>query len=125
MLSNMNAKELKAFNDAEEIGNLRRMPAFNKIMAVLDAAVDAATTTIKTNHDPRLDTPLRIALQEREAMRTFIHQYIDAVVAQRRDTVRDLLISLGIDIETAERNMDMSLTFLTQHMEATNGKAQL
>lgn len=111
----LTAKELSVINEAEELAELRQRPAFKRIHAVLQSVADAARTEMEQNGDPRWDGILVRAYRERKRVVDFLMQYMDAVIANRRSTVIELLKSMGVSEEAALRNQDMSLSFLTEH----------
>lgn len=123
----LTAKELSVLNEAEELAEMRQRPAFQRIATVLQSVADAARTEMEQNGDPRWDGILVRAYRERKRVVDFLQQYIDAVIANRRSTVIELLKSMGVPEDVAERNQDMSLSFLMQQggpleqAENTNG----
>jgi hypothetical protein len=110
--------EIQIFHDAERLGALKKLPEFNRILVVMQQVVDAARADLENNRQPYLVQELTIRWQERKYFHDFITRYIDGVIAKRRQTVRDLFESAGLDEDVIQRNLDASLDFLRPFMEA-------
>lgn len=107
------AEELAEITRAERIGKLRSLPEFNRILMVMEAAVDAALRELEMNDVPRLDAIYKLRWRERKFMLDSINSYIDTVAAQRKDTVMELLREMGItDPDLLEKNADMTFAQL-------------
>lgn len=113
--------ELQLFHESERIGALRKQPEFNRILMVMQQAVDAAQEAMERNRQPYLVHELTLRWQERKTMLDFINLYIDNVVAKRRQNIRELFESLGIDPELIDRNLDSSIDFLRTALRGKNG----
>lgn len=118
--------DLGLLNTAEEMLQLSQTPAFRKFLAVMQQAVDAAHNELTANQDPRFDAHLARVYRERRQVLDFANQYMAAVIAKRRDTIKELLRNMNIPESMVERNQDISLNFLNTHFnpEARNETAQ-
>lgn len=105
--------DLAVFHEAERIGGLRSSPEFNKILLVHKSLVEVALKALEDNRQPYLTAELTLRWQERKFVYDYINQYIDSVIAKRRDKVRELFEAAGLDAETIDRNLDASLDFLS------------
>lgn len=115
-------EELKLISEAKELADLRRLPVFNRLMLVVQQAVDAARDDLLYNVDPRMKDRLVAEYCARNRMKDFINHYIDAVASNRRETVKELFRAIGISEDLIEHNLDASLDFLMPQTEAQNGR---
>lgn len=112
MTSPLSHEEIQKLAEAKELGDLRNMPAFNKVMSVLKAAVEIARDDVLYNPDPRMRDTLVAEYRARNRMVNIVNEYIEAVVNKRRDVVSELLRSIGVNEDVIANNLDSSLDFL-------------
>jgi hypothetical protein len=118
----MSPEDLATLHESERIQKLRALPEFNRIIVIMQKAVLAAQIAAENNQQPMLSHELLLRWQERKLMLDTINQYIDNVIAKRRNAIRDLFESVGIDQNLIERHQDASLDFLNAIIKrGTNG----
>jgi hypothetical protein len=109
----MNADELRLLKEASEVQNLRNSPAFIKVHRALELAVAVALNDLEINTNPHADAYYKLIWQSRKHMLATIDEFIDGIIQQRRDTVREFFRSLGIAEDRITQNLDADLDFLT------------
>jgi hypothetical protein len=112
MTSPLSHEEMRNLQEAKELGDLRKLAAFNKLMLVGNAAVEAARDQVLYNPDPRMKDALVAEYRAFHKLMRFFNEYIDGVINKRRDVVAELLRSVGISEDVIANNLDSSLDFL-------------
>lgn len=118
-LNPMSPDELRLLNEAEQMLRLRENPGFQRYHHYLKVAVSAAREELEKNRDPRFDAHLARVYRERKSVLDFADRCHQAIIDQRRESIKEFFRDLGIPEELIARNEDISLDFMTR-LEAPN-----